>query len=502
VSGTLESHLTFELDDRTRDLVERRRSGSVNRRGWLIRRAFLIADLLGLLIAFGIAQLIAGGPATPSDRVGSQGELLLFLLTLPGWVVVAKLNGLYVRDEERADHSTSDDFVGVFHLITVGVWLFAVLAWLTDLAHPQLSKLVVFWLLAIASVTAGRALARSFCRRQDSYLQNTIIVGAGEVGRRIAQKIRRHPEYGLNLVGLVDAPQAETGKSIGGVPLLGHRADLPSLVEHFDLERVIVAEPDEHSDEMLTLVRGLRSRVQVDLVPPYFQLVGPSTAIHTVEGLSMLGLPPQRLPRSSMFLKRAMDVLVSAVALTLLAPLLAVIAAAIKLDSPGPALFRQTRTGVRGHPFRILKFRTMIVGADARKGEVAHLNVHLQEGGDPRMFKIDNDPRVTRIGRFLRKYCLDELPQLWNVLIGQMSLVGPRPLIPEEDREVLAWSRRRLEVKPGMTGLWQTLGSSQIAFSEMMDLDYFYVTSWSLWGDCRLLLRTLPAVLRGTVEGR
>jgi lipopolysaccharide/colanic/teichoic acid biosynthesis glycosyltransferase len=182
--------------------------------------------------------------------------------------------------------------------------------------------------------------------------------------------------------------------------------------------------------------------------------------------------------------------------LVLLAPVLSAIAALIKLDSSGPVFFRQVRMGSGGKQFRILKFRTMVVDAETRKAEVRHLNKHAQPGSDGRMFKIPGDPRITRLGRFLRRYSLDELPQLVNVLKGEMSLVGPRPLIVDEDRHVSEWARKRLDLRPGMTGLWQVLGRSDIPFDEMVKLDYLYVTTWSLWHDFRLLFRTVPLVLQ------
>jgi lipopolysaccharide/colanic/teichoic acid biosynthesis glycosyltransferase len=178
---------------------------------------------------------------------------------------------------------------------------------------------------------------------------------------------------------------------------------------------------------------------------------------------------------------------------------LAASAAAIKLTSRGPVFFRQRRQGENGTSFIVLKFRTMVLDAEERKHEIAHLNKHACPGGtgDTRMFKIDNDPRVTRVGRSLRKYFVDELPQLINVLNGEMSLIGPRPLIPEEADLVDAWGRRRLELRPGMTGIWQVLGRSDISFAEMVRLDYMYVTTWSLGNDLRILCKTLPVVMRG-----
>jgi lipopolysaccharide/colanic/teichoic acid biosynthesis glycosyltransferase len=194
-------------------------------------------------------------------------------------------------------------------------------------------------------------------------------------------------------------------------------------------------------------------------------------------------------------MKRSVDVVGSLIGLVLFAPLWLLIAVAIKLDSRGPVLFRQVRMGA-DHTFEILKFRTMVVDADERKADLASLNLHRSNGGEPLMFKAPNDPRTTRLGRLLRRFSLDEVPQLVNVLRGEMSLVGPRPLILDEHEHVTEWARKRLELRPGITGLWQVLGRSDIPFPEMVRLDYVYVTSWSFGGDLRILLRTVPAVLR------
>jgi lipopolysaccharide/colanic/teichoic acid biosynthesis glycosyltransferase len=190
-----------------------------------------------------------------------------------------------------------------------------------------------------------------------------------------------------------------------------------------------------------------------------------------------------------------LDTVVSSVALVVLAPVFAVIACLIKLDSPGPVFFRQERVGTEGKLFVMFKFRTMVDGAEAQKSKLRHLNKHAQPGNDARMFKIPDDPRVTRFGRVLRRYSLDELPQLLNVIRGEMSLVGPRPLIVEEARHVEGWGEKRLHLKPGITGVWQVLGRSDIPFEDMVNLDYQYVTTWSLWQDVRLLFRTIPVVL-------
>jgi exopolysaccharide biosynthesis polyprenyl glycosylphosphotransferase len=271
-------------------------------------------------------------------------------------------------------------------------------------------------------------------------------------------------------------------------------SELPEIVTELDIERVIVAfSRAPHADTLLRIRELNQLGVQVDIVPRLFEVLGPHATIHGAEGLALIGLPPARLGRSSIFLKRAMDLTVSTLGLLLLAPLFALIALAIKLDTRGPVFFPQARTGRGDRTFRMFKFRTMTEDADARKADLAHLSKH--SGGDNRMFKIPNDPRVTRVGRVLRKYSLDELPQLINVLKGEMSLVGPRPLIPEEHRHVHGWGLRRLDLKPGMTGLWQVLGRDDIPFGEMVGLDYRYVTTWSLSNDLKLMLRTLPALM-------
>jgi exopolysaccharide biosynthesis polyprenyl glycosylphosphotransferase len=299
----------------------------------------------------------------------------------------------------------------------------------------------------------------------------------------------------MNVVGFVDNGTAERRSDLEQIPMLGPIEKLPQLVHERGVERVIVAFPDASRVDTVETARTLNEiGVHVDVVPHVFEVVDPHVQLHAAEGLTLMGLPPTRWPRSSLILKRALDVSLASIGLVVLMPLFVAIAVAIKLDSRGPVFFRQVRIGAGGRPFRMLKFRTMVADADDRKPAFAHLNKHAN--GDPRMFKIHDDPRVTRVGRFLRTYSLDEFPQLFNVLCGHMSLVGPRPLIPEEDRHVNGWRRKRLQLKPGMTGLWQVLGRDGIPFEEMVQLDYRYVTYWSVTTDLKLIARTFPLLRR------
>jgi exopolysaccharide biosynthesis polyprenyl glycosylphosphotransferase len=489
------------LDERTLEILARRQAASrPRRRGWLVRRALAGADLVGLTIAFVAASVIFDMPAR-SDTVRPHIELLVFLLSLPLWVVVAKLYGLYDLDEERTDHSTTDDLVPVLHLVTVGSWLFYGATSVTRTADTSLPRLFGFWLFAIIFITAGRAVARTLARRNLGYVQNTIIVGAGDVGQLVAKKLRQHPEYGLNLVGFVDGRPKDRPPSLNDLALLGAPEQLPRLVQTLDVERVIVAFSNDSHEEMLDLIRSLKDLdIQIDLVPRFFEVIGTNIGVHTAEGLPLIGLPALRLSNSSVLVKRAMDLSLSLLALLLLAPVLAAVAIWIKLDSRGPVFFRQLRMGCSDQPFKMFKFRTMAADAEERKHEYASLNKHDCDERDARMFKIPDDPRVTRAGKRLRRYSIDELPQLLNVIRGEMSLVGPRPLILEEDQHVVDWRRNRLNLKPGITGLWQVLGRDDIPFEEMVRLDYVYVTTWSMLNDLKLILRTLPAMCRARVS--
>ena len=480
---------------RTLEILERRRKG-VRRRGWLVRRLLLAADLAALLAAFGTAEVAY--VATNHGRFGFGTEVVFFGISLPVWIVVARLYGLYQQDDRRASHTTLDEVVQLFHMLTVGAWLLFGFAWVTGVAHPAVPKLLVFWAAAVILLPVARSLARAVAHRRLTYLQNTVIVGAGDIGQGIAEKLLRHPEYGFNLVGFVDSEPKDQRSTLEHLTILGPPERLEKIIRLFDVERVIVAFSRDRAERMLEILRGLKDPwLQVDIVPRYLELTSSNVSISAIEGVPLLTLPPRGLPSSARVLKRSFDIVGSALALLVLAVPFAVIAVAIKLTSKGPVFFRQLRIGTEGRELEILKFRTMVLGADDQKDLVAHLNAHARPGGDPRMFKIPDDPRTTGVGRFLRRRSLDEFPQLFNVLKGEMSLVGPRPLIPEEDQLVDEWGRTRLDLKPGMTGAWQVGGRSVIPFAEMVKLDYLYVTTWSPWNDLRLLCATVPALVKG-----
>jgi exopolysaccharide biosynthesis polyprenyl glycosylphosphotransferase len=461
------------------------------------------ADLLGLSVAFGLTELVFRNHAGVISSIGPSEETLIFAATLPVWLVAAQLYGLYDRDDERAYHSTVDELVSVFHLVTVCVWGFFALSWLTGLTDPSQKKLSAFWLLTIGSLTLARGAARTLARRLPPYVQNTVIVGAGTVGQLIGRKLFQHPEYGMNLLGFVDATPKERRGDLKRLQILGEPDELPALVRDLQVDRVILAFSNDGHQDALESIRVLRElNVQVDVVPRLYEAIGEEVVFHAVEGLPLLGLPPVGLSRASRLVKRAMDVLGSAFGLLLVAPLFLAIAIAIKRDSHGPVFFRQRRLGMNMREFTVLKFRTMRVDTDdaPHRAYISKLMNGEVQPEDGSLYKLERADEVTRVGRWLRKTSLDELPQLLNVLRGDMALVGPRPCIPYETDYFKPHHFERFRVPAGLTGLWQVTGRAHTTFGDALDLDVAYARSWSLGLDMRLLARTPLLMLRGNKE--
>jgi exopolysaccharide biosynthesis polyprenyl glycosylphosphotransferase len=488
-----------QADARTRAVLEhRRRTMMVRSRGWLMRRMLLAADVVGLLLAFALVEILIGSGGTP-DRVSLRDEVVFFVATLPIWLVGAKVFGLYDRDEERADATTSDDLIRVLLLMTVGVFVAERLAQITVVADPDLGKLTIFWVFAILLVTCARIAARGLARRSLAYVQNTIVVGAGDVGQLIARKLNHHAEYGLNVVGFVDANPRGRRPDVEHMGVLGGLADLRHLVRIYAVDRVVVAFSNDSHADLLPLVRSLRDMgVQVDVVPRLFEVIGPKIGLHTVEGVPLVGLAPVRIPRSARAMKRAIDVVGALVCIVVGAPIFAVAALLIKLDSPGPVFFRQRRLGKDMREFTLLKFRTMLVDTDdGPHREFIAASMDSKAPAEPHgVYKLARGDRVTRVGRWLRTTSLDELPQLFNVLRGDMSLVGPRPCLGYEVENFQPHHFDRFLVPAGLTGLWQVSARAHSTFGEALDLDVLYAQSWSLGLDLALLARTPLQLLR------
>lgn len=485
----LEDRLLQAIDARTWALLEyRRRTKKPKDRGWLVRRLLLAADVLGLSLAI----LLSAGVSTAFEQ-DAWIDFGILIASLPVWILAAKLLRLYDEDEARADHSTLDDLARVFVLVTVGAFPLALVAGYSD------REVLLFWACGIAFVTAGRAVARVVSRRTLAYVQNAVIVGAGDIGQLVARKLLQHDEYGINLVGFVDGEPKERQANLQDVTLLGTLEELPDIVRLLGIQRVIIAFSRDDPQETLRVIRSLRHlAVQIDIVPRLFEIVGPNAEVHALEAMPMLGLPPARPGPSSRLIKRAADVVGAALLLMATAPLFLVFAWKIKRESAGPVFFRQRRLGINQEEFTVLKFRTMRVDADEgpHRDYIRNTMNGGGEAGSNGLFKLERRDDVTRFGAWLRTRSLDELPQLINVLRGEMSLVGPRPCLPYEVEHFAPHHFERFLVPAGMTGLWQVTARAHSNFGEALDMDVLYARSWSLGLDFKLLLRTPLHLLR------
>jgi exopolysaccharide biosynthesis polyprenyl glycosylphosphotransferase len=449
----------------------------------LRRRALAGADAASVLAALAGALLLG-------SRAHFGSRLLWGLVALPAMIVLFKAYGLYDRDMKRITHATVDDLPWLFHATLIGVLVVWLYSKFTSMGRLDFVEVFAFGVLALLFTTVARAGARSLCGRLAAP-EAALLIGEGRMANVLAGKLAAHPEYRAVIVGAL-ADGVNGDPQMHGLPVLGSLKQLAEVTANHRVGRVIVTPggiADSQLEELLRRCRDLS--LKVSLLPKLSDVLGPAVEVDDVEGVAVLGVNPPWLPRSSRALKRVMDLVLATVVLITFAPLLALIAVAIKLDSRGPVLFVQERVGKGGRPFRLYKLRTMAADADRRRGQL------LANSGDPNWLLLESDPRVTRVGRLLRRLSLDELPQLWNVLRGEMSVVGPRPLIAAEDERVRSWARGRLDLTPGITGYWQVLGRTRIPFEEMVKLDYLYVMNWSLWTDMKLIIRTLPAMMTG-----
>jgi exopolysaccharide biosynthesis polyprenyl glycosylphosphotransferase len=406
-------------------------------------------------------------------------------------MVLFKLYGLYDRDVKRISYSTVDDLPWMFHATVIGsliVWLYARYS---PMHRLDFAEIWLFGVMVIVLVTLARFAIRSMAGRLIG-AERALLVGTGGLGQTLVGKLAAHPEYRLSVIGSLSPADASSASDSRRVPTLGTLEQLEQVADRHDVTRVVFSARDIEESELERMLRDCRAlSLKVSVLPRLADVLGPAVEIDDVEGVTVLGVNPPWLPRSSRAVKRAMDLLIATPLLLLVAPLIGLLGAAIKLDSRGPVFFVQERVGRGGGHFRFFKLRTMTVDAEQRRAEL------IGQSSDRGWLKLDHDPRITRIGRWLRRLSVDELPQLWNVVRGEMSLVGPRPLIPAEDENVQGWARGRLDLTPGITGYWQVLGRTRIPFDEMVKLDYLYVMNWSLWEDVRLILRTLPIIVGG-----
>lgn len=458
----------------------------------------LVTDVVLVNVAFLIAywlryDLQLFRSVDPANNVPYKVYLpLVGLLTLV-LVFASRREGAY---DVRRGRPLVDDFYGLLSATTLAIMLMVVLVFFyRRLFYSRIifiyAGLAIIVFLGIARIVRGVVLAR--LRQAGHGVDRVLIIGAGEAGRTVMRNLIAQPELGYRVVGFVDDDPAKSAADIGPIKAFGPLEKLPEVAKEHNIDQVIITLPWQYHRKIIRLVSeaeqtGMRARV----VPDLFQLSLGGVDVEAINGIPLISVKQSALIGFNYTLKRAVDLLLAGVAMLLLAPLGLAVALAIRLDSPGPVLFRQERAGRHGKPFQVYKFRSMYQDAEA---QLEKLRAHNEAAGP--LFKMRDDPRRTRVGRFIRATSIDELPQAINVLRGEMSIVGPRPGLLSEVAQYQDWHRKRLEVLPGITGLWQVSGRSDLTFDEMVMLDIFYAENWSLTLDLRIMLRTVPQVIFG-----
>jgi exopolysaccharide biosynthesis polyprenyl glycosylphosphotransferase len=450
------------------------------RRGAVLRRLLACGDWTALIGALCVV--------TATTSTTDVATLFWAVLLSPAWILVIKLHGLYDNDHRRIRHSTLDELPSLVSASVLGTLVLDGLLALSPVGPLSPTSAIAVGLGALVGSFVARGVLRFLWHRLTG-LAAGVAIGPAAAVDMVARRVSTHPETRLALVGYL----SQSDEAASELPRLGSIADISKVAREHEIERVVVTELDMSEPAAERLIEECKAAgLALTFLPQHYGLLGPGIELNRLAELPVLDFRFSDPSRSTEAMKRVLDVVVSAALLIVLSPLLAAIAVAILLDSGRPVLFRQRRAGKDGEPFEMKKFRTMVVDAEERLGELVDLTKLDQPA-----FKIADDPRVTRIGRTLRRYSVDELPQLINVLRGEMSLVGPRP---EEESVVALYDERqrgRLAIKPGMTGPMQVYGRSDLTFEERLAMERDYLDNLSLAGDLAILLRTPSAVLRG-----
>ena len=494
-SGALPRAITAT---RTRSIVGRSLDGY-----WRVADGLL--DVVCLIGGFWLAYLLRYRFEVGGDvQVADYEPFGTFQRAALVFAAMAMLS-LVMRGTYRLPRWTGflDEASLVMGAVTTAMGALVLFAFLLRFSPSRL-LFVYAWGMALALLLARRIASRSAWRwawARGMGVDHVLVVGAGESARRLMQAVMNHPGLGYRVVGFVDDEGGSESVGVaterGVVPIerLGTTAEVAEIVAARRVDEVIIALPGAAQQDALRIIdQCRRTAVGFKVVPDLLQLSLDRVDIGEVAGMPLIGLKDASIRGANYAVKRGADIAIALVVLlAMVAPML-VIAAAIRLDSRGSVLFRQTRIGRNGRPFTLTKFRCMVDDAEAQRESL--LAAHIGDG-DPRLFKLRDDPRLTRAGRILRRWSLDEAPQFAQVLAGTMSIVGPRPQLPDEVAQYEPWHRQRLLVTPGLTGLWQVNGRSDLSFDEMVRLDLYYAERWSLWLDIKIVLRTIPAVLTG-----
>jgi len=454
-----------------------------------------ICDSVATLLAFFCAYWIRGilPQVSYAKLFPFSGYLNLLFAIFPTWFIIFYIIGLYrFWRGQRFWKEIWDVFKAVFIAsLILGFTVFV-------LKYQFVSRLLIllFSFIDFFFIIVGRIVIRKiflFFSKKTERFRKILIIGLKKRVIALAEKIEKNKDMGLQILGFLSTHDDGVSRHWKGYPILGRAENLPKLLDKEVVDEVIFAISQEELQDMGDLFllceeRGITARLAINFFP---HLIA-KTHLEELDGIPLLTFAATPKNELLLLLRRVFDLLGSFILILILSPVLLLIILLIRLDSHGPAIYRQIRCGLNGRKFIFYKFRSMIQGAEAKRGKLAAFNVM-----NGPVFKMKNDPRVTRIGRLLRRTSFDELPQLFNILRGDMSFVGARPPLPEEVEQYQGWQRRRLSMKPGLTGLWQVSGRNQIDFDQWMKLDLEYIDNWSLWLDFKILLKTIPAIIFG-----
>jgi len=464
----------------------------------LLSISLVVVDLfmvaLGFFLAYAIRfevgiSLFYQNPVSQLDFYSR----LVFLLS-PAWIIVFRIFGLY---DSKNLFGGMREYERVFNACMLGMMLIILLTFFDPTFIIARGWVILSWLLVTLSVGVGRFGMRRVVqqlRTNGRFITTVLIVGANEEGQAIAEQLQANPKAGIWIAGFADDNLGPGSELLPGVPVLGAVDSIAGLVRHYGVQEIMVASTALSRQKLLDLFRhfGTEDDITIRISSGLYEILTTGVEVQEIGNVPLLSVNKVRLTGFDVVLKKMLDVLVSTIALLVFWPFMLVIAAAVKLDSPGPVFYRRRVVGVGGKPFDALKFRTMFIDADERLARDPALRRQFEEN-----YKLKDDPRVTRVGCLLRRLSLDELPQLFNVLRGQMSLVGPRMITSEERTLYGKWRLNLSTVKPGITGLWQVSGRSDVSYNERVMLDMHYIRNYSIWLDIHLLWRTIPVVLRG-----
>jgi exopolysaccharide biosynthesis polyprenyl glycosylphosphotransferase len=416
-------------------------------------------------------------------------EFILTILLIGGYL----LQRVYAH---RRGRNWLDETFALLNATTTGIMAMIVVTYFVpELSYSRgllpLAALTILGLLTLSRIAKNVALDQ--LRKKGVGIKQILIVGGGEVGRTVMRTIVAHPELGYHVAGFVDDNPTKGQTDLGRIKALGEIDRIPELIHDLRIDMVVVTLPWMYQRKILRIVRQCESHnVQAYIVPDMLQIAISQVGVEHLGEVPMIGVREQTISRGWRAVKRGLDIAAASLVLTLGSPLAFLIALLIKLDSPGPVIFQQTRIGEKEKPFTFYKFRTMRHGAEEQKAKLIE-----EVNGDRRLFKMRDDPRVTRVGRILRRHSIDEFPQFLNVLRGDMSIVGPRPAVPSEVEVYLEWHRRRMDVPAGITGMWQVSGRSDLSFDEAALLDIWYAENWTFLLDLKIMLKTIAVVLFG-----